>query len=208
MNYFIAGTDTSAGKTRITALLLTHLRRQGKSAAGYKPVCSGSREDAHILQAVSFPMPELEAVNPLHFRSPLAPYAASLIENKPIRPADLVSGYEALAKIYETVLVEGAGGWETPLCPEFTMARLAQQLGLPVLLVVNNKLGALNHALLTLQSISSRGLECIGMVLNHVDEERDAASISNREVLRHFTKVPILGEVMHGAEEWDLEWSP
>lgn len=207
-HYFIAGTSTDVGKTHITVLLLQALRQAGRRAAGYKPVCSGGRGDALLLQAQSQPGLPIEALNPLWFQAPLAPYAASLIENKPVDVAQLLAGFHAVAKELDTVLVEGAGGWETPLAPGKTMADLAQDLELPVLLVVNNKLGAINHTLLTLQAISARGLHCAGLILNYVEEERDAASISNKHLLLELAQVPILAEILHGTEIWDAEWLP
>jgi dethiobiotin synthetase len=201
-HWFIAGTDTDVGKTHVTAMLLRHLRDKGRRVAGYKPVCSGGRTDAVALQAASSPQPELEIINPVWFKAPLAPYTASLIENRPVELERLVAGFEHLAADYDHVLVEGAGGWETPLAKGLTMADLAQKLALPVILVVNNRLGAINHTLLTLQAIAARGLVCKGLVLNYVADERDAASISNAAMLAEFSTAPVLGEVMHGMEDW------
>ena len=104
------------------------------------------------------------------------------------------------------VLVEGVGGWEVPIAPGYNVADLAADLGLPVLLVVNNRLGALNHSILTAKAITSRGLECAGIILNHVEDERDSASVSNRVVLEQELEVPILADILHGETEiaWPL----
>jgi dethiobiotin synthetase len=102
------------------------------------------------------------------------------------------------------VLVEGAGGWEVPLTETETLADFVQSLALPVIVVVNNRLGALNHTLLTIRNIQARGLTCAGVILNYVSEERDAASISNRMVLERFLDLPVLAEVMHG--ETEIDW--
>jgi dethiobiotin synthetase len=205
MHYFITGTDTDAGKTYVTCLLLEAAKQAGLSAAGYKPVSCGDRADAHALVAASGPTaPTLEEVNPLHLKVPAAPYVAALMESVTVHTAPLRHGFSLLAARYSTVLVEGAGGWEVPLTADLTMADLAAELALPVIVVVNNKLGALNHTLLTLRAIQSRGLSCAGVILNHVADSRDPASISNRAVLERFTTVPILGEVMHG--ETAIDW--
>ena len=135
---------------------------------------------------------------------PAAPYIAALMENYKLHLATMRLGFSQLAARYQTVLVEGAGGWEVPLTESLTMADLAAELALPVIVVVNNKLGALNHTLLTLRAIEARGLNCAGLILNHVADERDPASISNRAVLEQFTKVPVLAEVMHG--ETAIDW--
>ncbi len=205
MHFFVTGTDTNAGKTYVTCLLLEAARRQGLSAAGYKPVSCGDRADAHALLAASGPVaPGLEEVNPVHLKVPAAPYVAAMMENFKLNPATMRQGFCHLASRYQTVLVEGAGGWEVPLTGSLTMADLAADLGLPVIVVVNNKLGALNHTLLTVRAITARGLTCAGLILNYVADERDPASISNRSVLEQFAAVPILGEVMHG--ETAIDW--
>lgn len=159
------------------------------------------------LQAAAFPVPELDAVNPVWFKAALAPYAASLIENRPVDVAALVRGFHDLKADgrWDHILVEGAGDWETPLAKGMTVAHLARQLALPIVLVVNNRLGAINHTLLTLAAIAASGLTCQGIILNYVSEERDSASISNGTLLREFSNVPILGELMHGEDFvlWD-----
>ncbi len=203
-HYFITGTDTDAGKTYVTCLLLEALRRFGRRVAGYKPFVCGQRTDAHQLLDSSSGGLTLEEVNPVWFKSSAAPYAAGLLENKPV-PLELArDGFFHLAARFEDVLVEGAGGWEVPLTQDETLADFAQGLALPVILVVNNRLGALNHTLLTVRNIQSRGLTCAGVILNYVSEERDAASISNRMVLDRFLDVPVLAEVMHG--ETEIDW--
>lgn len=206
-HYFITGTDTDAGKTYVTCLLLESLRRAGRGVAGYKPFVCGPRTDAHQLLDSSSPGVTLEEVNPVWLKSSAAPYAAGLLENKPVSIEAARAGFHHLAARFEDVLIEGAGGWEVPLTASETLADFAQSLGLPVVLVVNNRLGALNHTILTVRNIQARGLRCAGVILNHVSEERDAASISNRMVLERFLDVPILAEVMHGETEmdWPLE---
>lgn len=202
-HFFITGTDTDAGKTYVTCLLLDALRRRGRSVAGYKPFVCGPRTDAHQLLDSSSPGLTLDEVNPVWFQSPAAPFAAALIENKPVAMPEARAGFQHLAARFDQVLVEGAGGWEVPLVEGETLADFAQSLALPVILVVNNRLGALNHSLLTLRNITSRGLACAGIILNHPAPERDAASISNRMVLERFSKVPVVAEVLHGESEID-----
>jgi dethiobiotin synthetase len=206
-HYFMTGTDTDAGKTYVTCLLLEALKRAGRTAAGYKPLCCGTRDDAvHLLNASHSPGGlDLDEVNPVWLKVPAAPYAAAMMENRRFDTSDLILGFHTLAAKHEHVLVEGAGGWEVPLNEFSTMADLAQRLALPVIVIVNNRLGCLNHTLLTVKNIQARGLTCAGLILNHVQDERDPASISNRMVLQHFLpEVPVLAEVMHG--ETGLDW--
>jgi dethiobiotin synthetase len=204
MNYFITGTDTDAGKTYVTCLLLEALKRDGKRAVGFKPFCCGDRMDAELLLRASAGGASVDEVNPVWLKVPAAPYTAALMENRTLDFDSIRSALDHLKSQFETVLVEGAGGWEVPLATGITVADYAQSLGLPVIVVVNNKLGALNHALLTVKNIQARGLECAGLILNYVRDERDPASISNRAVLASFTEVPVLAEVMHG--ETEIDW--
>lgn len=205
MHCFITGTDTNVGKTFVTSLWLQALRREGVRAVGYKPVAAGDRTDAlAILRSCDEPELTLDEINPLFLKAPAAPYVAALLENRPLDVQALKLGFAHLAAKFPIVLVEGAGGWEVPLTASQTMADFAQELALPVVVVVNNKLGALNHTILTVRNIQARGMTCAGVILNHVADERDTASISNRAMIEQFLDVPVLAEVMHGETEMEL----
>ena len=203
MSYFVTGTDTGVGKTYVTALLLRALNQAGVRAVGYKPIACGDRQDADLLRAAGAdPDLAMELINPVYFKVPASPMAAGMIENRVADVDALRAGFRALQAHSDQVLVEGAGGWLVPISQGYSMADLAAELHLDVIVVVNNRLGALNHTLLTVEAIRARGLWCAGLVLNQVADERDSASISNRILLeRLLPGVPILAEVMHG-EEW------
>lgn len=208
MSYFITGTDTGVGKTHVACLILQALRDKGRCAAGFKPIACGDRVDAERLRRVSaIPNLELNAVNPVHYRVPAAPLAAAMIENRPVDITAILEAYASLQQGADIIVVEGAGGWEVPITSDLSMSGLAKQLALPVLVVVNNKLGALNHTILTVNAIKAAGLHCAGILLNHTADERDSASISNRVLLSQLLDVPILAEIMHGEEILaDDEW--
>lgn len=205
MSLFIAGTDTGVGKTHITCLILETLRKRGVDAVGYKPVACGDREDAKALAAASGGL-ELNEVNPVWLSTAVAPYVAGLLENRTVGMQDLLDGFESMSREHEEVLVEGAGGWEVPLAPKKSMSDLAVRMGLPVLLVVGNRLGALNHALLSLKAIRDAGLKCVGIVLNQLDDELNTAMITNKGVLEDLSGVPLLEHVIHGQEFLDETW--
>lgn len=206
MNYFITGTDTEIGKTYVTCALLRDLRARGLNPMGYKPLACGDRSDPRAMRdAVGDASLSLDAINPIYLRAATAPYIAAELEQRTLSLGELTAAYDALAARYSPVLVEGAGGWEAPLAPGLTMADLAAALGLPVILVVGNKLGAVNHAIMTVQGIRARGLECRSIVLNHIGEEWDAASVSNRRLIEEFTGIPVRAELIHGQEDIDSE---
>lgn len=202
--FFITGTDTDSGKTYVTSLLLRALKAAGREAVGFKPVCCGDRKDVEELLAAGTEGPGADEVNPVFFAQPLSPLVASWMANVPFEFDRITEAWNTLSSRYENILVEGAGGWEVPVTVKQTMADVAVALGLPVIVVVNNRLGALNHTLLTVRAVEARGLKCAAIVLNYPQDERDSASISNPAALREiFPGIPLV-EVMHGETELDL----
>ncbi|NJR42502.1 MAG: dethiobiotin synthase [Akkermansiaceae bacterium] len=204
MSFFITGTDTGVGKTFVTRLILQALRQEGRDAVGYKPVACGDREDAVILSAASGDL-DIDEVNPLYFITPVAPYVAGMLENRTLDPAELIAGFQNLAGKHAQVLVEGAGGWEVPLAPNYRISDLAAQLNLPVVLVAGNRLGALNHILLTVAAIRAKGLTCAGIVLNQLEDEMDTAMITNKGVIEDLTGIPLLEHIIYGQDFLDAD---
>lgn len=204
MSYFVTGTDTGVGKTRFSCLLLRALRAEGVAAAGFKPVCCGERDDAHLLAAASGGL-DPERVNPVWLKAPVAPLVAGMLENRPVDPAGVLAEYRRFAAEHPVVVVEGAGGWRVPIAPGYDMADLAADLGLPVILVVGNRLGALNHSILTVDAIRSRGLPIAGLVVNQLSDELDTAAITNKGMLEELTGLPILAEIIHNQDFLDVE---
>ena len=202
MSLFVTGTDTGVGKTHVARLILQALRRAGVDAVGYKPVACGDREDAAILAEASGGTP-LDEVNPVHLKTPVAPYVAGLLENQTVNPADLIAGYRRLAAAHEEVVVEGVGGWEVPIAANYRVSDLARDLELPVVLVAANRLGALNHILLTVDAIRAKGLSCAGLILNQLGDELDTAMITNKGVIEDLAGVPLLDHLIHGQDFLD-----
>lgn len=204
VSYFITGTDTGAGKTRFSCLLIEALRAEGIPAVGYKPVCCGERGDALLLSAASGGL-DTERVNPVWLKAPVAPLVAGMLDNRPVDVAAMHAGFHALAADHPVVIVEGAGGWRVPLAEGYDMADFAADLKLPVIVVVGNRLGALNHTILTVEAIRARGVEIAGLVVNQLSDELDTASITNKGVLEQLTGVPILAEIIHGQDFLEVE---
>ena len=206
MNFFITGTDTDSGKTFVTALLTRSLRRAGFDTVAMKPVSCGEPGDTMLLgKAGDWTLTPGE-VTPVSYSAPLAPIEAARLEGRNFQPSDILPTFSRLRRTHASLLIEGIGGWLVPLSETYTSADLAKELGLPVLLVVRNRLGALNHALLTLESISGHGLTCGGIVLNnHPSDAADPAAGGNRRLLPLLTKVPILFEIEPNQATLDLE---
>ena len=204
MSLFVTGTNTDVGKTYITRLIIESLRQEGVNAVGYKPISCGGLEDSEILAEASGGL-DVDLVNPVQLLNAVAPHVACQLENREIDPEELIEGYRKLAADHEVVLVEGAGGWEVPISKDYSMSDFAKALDLPVLLVTANQLGAINHSLLTVNAIRSKGLECACIVLNQLADELDTAMITNKSVIAELTGVSLLDHVIHGQDFIDDE---
>lgn len=199
MNYFITGTDTDCGKTFVTCLLVRAARAAGIDAVGAKPVCCGPRDDVDALVAASEGVEPPDAVNPVWLKSPAAPRACELLGEEPGDFAAALAAMRELASRHACVLCEGAGGWLVPLRSGWTVADFAAELGWPVVVVARNKLGVLNHTLLTVEAIRVRGLPLAGVILNDAGDGEDPATRTNRRVLEECLGGPLLAEVPRGA---------
>lgn len=202
--YFVTGTDVGVGKTHVVCALLRDLTARGVRAMGCKPVSCGDRKELRSMrEAAGQPTLALDSINPLYLRTAADPRMGAEFERQSVSISALAGQVQALAAEYDTLLVEGVGGWETPLCPGKTMADLAEQLQLPVLLVVSNRQGAANLAVLTVRAIQARGLRCCGIILNQQSEEWDTAAVTNRALIEEFTGIPVLAELIQGEDSLD-----
>jgi len=200
--FFVTGTDTGVGKTCIAAGLLQAANRRGLTTAALKPVAAGCErtpdglrnEDALILQSVANPPLDYEQINPVALEPAIAPHIAALEARRPLS-TDRLAGYcRGVLGQADFTVVEGAGGWRVPLNPAETLADLARQLNLPVILVVGVRLGCLNHALLTAEAIARDGLPLAGWVANVLDPDMPRLR-ENVDALGQRLRAPFLGWV-------------
>ncbi|MFC0229487.1 dethiobiotin synthase [Serratia aquatilis] len=200
--WFVTGTDTEVGKTVASCALLQAASAAGWRSAGYKPVASGSEmtseglrnSDALALQSNSNVALDYALVNPYTFAESTSPHIASQDAANPISLPRLSAGLRELEKRSDWLLVEGAGGWFTPLSEQHTFADWVQLERLPVILVVGIKLGCINHALLTAQAIQHAGLTLAGWIANDVTPQGKR----HQEYLATLCRMlpaPLLGEI-------------
>ena len=206
--FFVTGTDTDAGKTFVTVLMLEALKQKGLSTLALKPLAAGCEQvdgelrndDALKLQAAMTVALPYQQINPIALKSAIAPHLAAEEEGRTLsvdRLAGLMRG--ALMTPADVTLVEGAGGWLVPLNHRETLGNLVKELELPVILVVGVRLGCLNHALLTAQAVAAAGLPLAGWVANGIDPE--AAKVQeNINTLKSMLPAPCLGVIPHGPQ--------
>ena len=192
--FFITGTDTGVGKTVCSAALARALARRSARVAVMKPVASGAlltpqglrSEDALRLMAEASVAAPYETVNPYCFEPPISPHIAAAEAGVRIDLRRIGACYAALAAQADVVIVEGAGGWLAPLGPDSAMADIPRSLALPVILVVGMRLGCLNHALLSHESIRSHGAKFAGWVANGIDPALDRSAENHATLGAHF----------------------
>ncbi|NTV10289.1 MAG: dethiobiotin synthase [Zoogloea sp.] len=201
---FVTGTDTEIGKTFVSCVLLHAARAAGLSALGMKPVAAGAErigneiinEDAARLRAACSFDPGLALLNPYCLKNPIAPHIAAEEDGVRIEPGPIRAAFEVLRGQADFVVVEGVGGFRVPLSDDYDAADLAQDLGLPVVLVVGMRLGCINHALLTAEAVQARGLELAGWIANRVDPGMLRFD-ENLAALQARLPAPLLGVVPH-----------
>ncbi len=204
MSYFITGTDTGVGKTRISCALLHGFSALGKRVVGMKPVAAGCaendmHEDVKQLSVASNVQADKNLINPYCFTAAIAPHIAAQQAGVSIDLAHIVKSFQVLQGMADVVIVEGAGGFCVPLATQQDSAELVRQLGIPVILVVGLRLGCLNHALLTCEAIAARGVRLAGWVANGITENMSHQA-ENIVALQQRIAAPLLGVVPFQAQ--------
>jgi dethiobiotin synthetase len=202
--FFVTGTDTDVGKTHVCLELVRTLVEQGRSVGVMKPIAAGAHlhdgvlvnSDALSLIEASGCGQNYEEVNPYLFEEPISPHIAAKNAGVEIDLDVLVQQYQRIKSSYDSVVVEGAGGWMTPLSDSTTLADLVKRLQIPVVLVVGLKLGCLNHAQLTQVAIKRSGLLMAGWIANTLDPQMPQLQ-ENIEYLKKCMEAPLLAHISY-----------
>lgn len=197
--WFISGTDTGVGKTVVACTLLRALRARGVDAGGMKPIETGvgpdGPRDAIALLAAAGGTDDLADVCPQRFALPAAPTVAAAAEGRKVDLEAVGRAFAALAARHRCLVVEGAGGLLAPAAEGASMADLAAQLGLPLLVVARASLGTINHTRLTLEAAAARGLSLAGVVISHGAAPLPDADRANFAALRSELGALLVGEI-------------
>ncbi|UCD51170.1 MAG: dethiobiotin synthase [Phycisphaerales bacterium] len=201
---FITGTDTGVGKTMVAGLLARYLRAQGHQAVTQKWVQTGTCDfpsdlpthlDLMDVKREAFQAYEAD-MNPYALELAASPHLAAAHENIRIDTRKIVASFRRLSRRFDTVIVEGAGGILVPLNRKKLFVDLVESLALPVVVVAANKLGAINHTLLTLEALRRRSITVLGVVFNTLDRQQDEIVLrDNPKIVHAFARTPILGQL-------------
>jgi len=199
---FVTGTDTEIGKTLVSSAILHTLVARGVRACGMKPVAAGAvlrdgelhNDDADQLVAAGNVHLPSNITTPYMLRDACAPHIAAARQGVAIEAVPIIAAYAEVAAASDAVVVEGVGGFRVPFSDDFDSAQLAEQLNLPVILVVGLRLGCISHALLTIEAIIARDLVLAGWVVNEIDPEMQFAD-ENVAALAQRIPAPLLGRI-------------
>jgi|WetSurMetagenome_2_1015567.scaffolds.fasta_scaffold30404_4 dethiobiotin synthetase len=204
-SFFITGTDTGVGKTFCTLALMRHFQKKNLKVVAMKPIASGCEEtsqglrngDALLLNRRSNLKVPYEWTNPYPYLEAIAPHLAAESKGEKIRLGKIAFYYEKLREKSDVILVEGAGGWRIFLSEGKRLTDLVQLLDLPVILVVGLKLGCINHALLTAETIQRDGCKLHGWIANACDPTFESKAVI--EDLQKRIDAPLLGKLNYNS---------
>jgi len=148
----------------------------------------------------------IEDVNPVWLKTPAAPLVGSLMEKVHIEIDHFLAVFHSLRNRVKHVIVEGTGGWMVPIHRNYFVSDLATSMKLPVLAVASNRLGYLNHSVLTVRSIVGHRLRCVGLVLNQAEKPGEIATLTNADILGKILDVRVLGGLGENLTELPADW--
>jgi dethiobiotin synthetase len=205
---FVAGTDTSVGKTYVCGRLLEYAKAKNIQAGYQKWVCTGGEGDVpedlqNSLQVAGLQV-DSERINdqvPYSFRFPASPHLAAAMEGREIDPDVIIHKCNTLAKEHDWLIVEGVGGLLVPLRQDLLLADLLGQLQPWVLLVARSGLGTINHTLLSIEALHSRKIPILGVVFSDAEQEENKTIISdNQKIIQKIGRVKVFGRLRREAD--------
>ena len=199
---FVTGTDTGVGKTIVCAHLAKYILEKGYSVITQKWVETGCRNrfsrdvETHLkimgknkLSIRNY----LSDVSPYTFKEASSPHLASKMENKKINADKIKNSFRLLTRKFDFVIVEGIGGCLVPFDKSNFVINIVKDLNLPVVVVAHNKLGAINHTLLTLEALSARGINILGVLFNNSPQAQKMIIKDNPRIIKTLSKQEIFG---------------
>lgn len=206
---FICGTDTGVGKTVVVGLLFKYLLEKGINVATQKWIQTGcSAYPLDVAQHLALALKSkkeiknnLHLINPYCFKLPVSPHLASKIEGRRVDKKKIEKSLKALLKKNDFVVIEGIGGALVPLNGNTLVIDLVKKLKIPVLLVAANKLGCINHSLLTIEALRKRGIKIKGIIFNNMSKRQNKLiAKDNPMIVEKFSKIKVLGVLPYSKD--------
>ncbi|KJJ84758.1 dethiobiotin synthase [Candidatus Omnitrophus magneticus] len=210
--FFVSGTDTGVGKTLITGLLARYFRENKFNVITQKWVETGAGRGncsndilEHIkLSGASFDLYKsfLEWMSPYLLKYPASPHLSAKLENKNISVKKIERAFNILKENFDVVICEGAGGLFVPINKKYMMIDICGKLGIPVLLVSENRLGAINQTILSIEALRTRKIPILGIILNQVDKKQKELVLKNNpRVIKELGRAVILGSLPYSSDK-------
>ncbi|CAL4320882.1 dethiobiotin synthase [Buchnera aphidicola] len=200
--WFITGTDTNIGKTIVSTILLQKASQIGYNTAGYKPIAAGCVEKKHglfnsdvlLLKKYSSVYLKYKEINLFSLKDFLPPNFF-FEKNKKINLYQISQGLKNLQKKSNWIIIEGIGGWYTPIFHTTNFAKWILIEKIPVILVIGIKLGCINHAILTYQAIIKDKIKCSGWITNCCVNQEEKYLKYYIKTIKKYIMAPYLGNL-------------
>ena len=202
---FITGTDTGVGKTMVSGMLARALLEEGQNVITQKWIQTGSDTfsddiDTH-LELMKRKREDIEGcmqdVAPYVLSFPSSPHLAAEIEKTSIDAEKIKNSFLRLKSKFDFVVVEGSGGLKVPISDKTLMVDIVDDLKIPTIIVAENKLGAINQTLLTVDALKERNMPILGIIFNRLSEGMwdEIVLKDNKSIVERISQVQVLGEL-------------
>jgi dethiobiotin synthetase len=200
--FFVTATDTSVGKTVVSAAVIRALNFLGYRTAAMKPLETGCPKDGKLLmpsdglflKKIAKMDEPVSLITPSVYEASLSPFAAAELEGREPDLPGIFRAFDSIMRKYDAVVVEGVGGLYVPVVENYFVSDLAREMALPLIIVARPGLGTINHTLLTIHYAFSKGLDMAGIILNYSSPPGDTlAEETNPKTLQSLTEVPVIG---------------
>ena len=198
---FVTGTDTDVGKTYVTSGLVITLRKMGVDVGIMKPFAAGipqkkgfKSEDVEILSKAAQVTDPENLMNPQFFKMAASPYTASKELKMKVRLDTVLSRFKKLSKLHSMLFVEGMGGIMTPILKNYFVSDLIKDMNIPAIIVTRNKIGTVNHTIMTCKMCQKYKIPVKGIIINNFDSEGYKTKRLSKD-LYELNGIPILGTI-------------
>lgn len=192
--FFITATDTDAGKTFIAAGLGAAAKEAGLNVGMLKPISCGGVDDAVIFKKRVGLADPIDLINPVRFKQPLSPFAASKTEKVKVDIAKIKKNLRSLQRFRDITFIEGLGGVLAPIRQGYFVADMIKDLGIPAIIVARAGLGTINHTLMTVDALKQRKVKIAGIIMNGFDDS-EPSQRSNATLIEEISKFPVIGKI-------------